>query len=178
MKFDRPKLKSGFSLAAMVITMSLLAAVVGYFLGNWMIQYVTAPEDNIENVSSEKVVSEEKISSSELEPGTESDSNSALSEEVVQDQSNQNSTADSTMQSQPEVKQDSTNNLFVVQVGAFDNHDNAKGLVEKLKAKGYSAYITSENPYKVQVGAFKEEKKAENLGEKLKQDGFPVFISH
>ncbi|WP_041667242.1 SPOR domain-containing protein [Acetohalobium arabaticum] len=174
MKFDRPKLKSGFSLAAMVITMSLLAAVVGYFLGNWMIQYVTAPEDGIENVSSEKVVSEEKLDTSELE----SNSSSALSDEAIQDQSNQNSTADSTMQSQPEVKQDSTNNLFVVQVGAFDNHDNAKGLVEKLKTKGYSAYITSQNPYKVQVGAFKKEKKARDLGEKLKQDGFPVFISH
>ncbi|MBM7623065.1 SPOR domain-containing protein [Sporohalobacter salinus] len=167
MKFDRPKLKSGFSLAVMVISMSLLAAVVGYFLGNWMIQYVTAPNDNIQNVSSEKVVSEEKINTSELE-NTES---STVPEEAIQNQSNQNLTQD-----QPEVKQNSTNNLFVVQVGAFDNHDNAKGLVDKLKAKGYSAYITSQNPYKVQVGAFKKRDKATQLGNKLKKDGFSVYI--
>lgn len=171
MKFDRPKLKSGFSLAAVVISMSLLAAVVGYFLGNWMIQYVTAPDDNIKNVSSEKVVSEEQINTSELDNTEKNpESSSALPEEAVQDSSKQ--------QDQPGVEQNSTDNLFVVQVGAFDNHNNAKGLVEKLKARGYSAYITSQNPYKVQVGAFKERKKAVQLSDKLKKDGFPVYISH
>jgi len=162
MKFDRSRMKSGFSLAAMVICMSLLASVVGYFLGSWMIEYVTAPEDGIQNVSSEKVVLEEKINTSKLEEENLNTSNTAQT---------------STLNSQPEVRQGS-DNLFVVQVGAFNNQNNATRLVKKLKSIGYSAYITSQNPYKVQVGAFETEEAAAKLGRELKEDGFPVFISH
>jgi N-acetylmuramoyl-L-alanine amidase len=35
-----------------------------------------------------------------------------------------------------------TDKLYRVQVGAFADRDNAKGLVEELKGKGYSAFIT------------------------------------
>ncbi|SDC42012.1 MULTISPECIES: SPOR domain-containing protein [unclassified Candidatus Frackibacter] len=167
MKFDRSRMKSGFSLAAMVICMSLLASVVGYFLGSWMIEYVTAPEDGIQNVSSEKVVLEEKINTSKLEEKKEEEQNL----------NNSNTAQTSTLNSQPEVRQGS-DNLFVVQVGAFNNQNNATRLVKKLKSIGYSAYITSQNPYKVQVGAFETEEAAAKLGRELKEDGFPVFISH
>lgn len=167
MKFDRSRLKSGFSLAAMIICMSLLASVVGYFLGSWMIQYVTAPDDKIENVSSEKVVQEETIDTNQNEDKNQGQNNATT----------ENNTA-STLPNQTQTKQDLNQNLFVVQVGAFDNHNNAKGLVKKLRAKGYSAYITSENPYKVQVGAFESRQAATEMEQKLKKDGFPVFIDH
>lgn len=161
MKFDRSRLKSGFSLAAMIICMSLLASVVGYFLGSWMIQYVTAPDDQIENVSSEKVVMEEKL-------GTESS----------QSQDDSNISNNSTQYNQTEVRQNTDDDLFVVQVGAFNNQNNAQGLVKKLRAEGYSAYVTSEKPYKVQAGAFESREEAEKMEKRLKQDGFPVFIAH
>ncbi|MGM0470981.1 MAG: SPOR domain-containing protein [Bacillota bacterium] len=175
MSIDRPKLKSGFSLAAMVVSMSILAAVIGYFLGNWMIQYVTAPEDQIENVTSEKVVSEEKINTSDLnkqETNNNSSSSSNSSETIQKNEESNSST------SQPQVKEDSASDLFVVQVGAFSKQSNAKKLVEKLKSEGYSAYVTSKQPYKVQVGAYKKQTKAEELSKNLKEDGYSVFIAH
>ena len=67
-------------------------------------------------------------------------------------------------------------NLYVVQVGAFSEKANAQGMVQKLKSKGFTAYITSKNPYRVQAGAFRTEKAANELGNKLKQNGFPVYI--
>jgi cell division septation protein DedD len=165
MKLDRSRFKSGFSLAAMIICMSLLASVVGYFLGSWMIQYVTAPDDEIQNVSSEKVVLEDKLDTTQNEQKNEQNQR----DPAVDNSSTYNQT---------KVEQGVNSDLFVVQVGAFDNHDNAQGLVGKLKSRGYSAYITSKNPYKVQVGAFENREAASKLEGKLKEDGFPVFIAN
>ncbi|SJZ67466.1 Sporulation related domain-containing protein [Selenihalanaerobacter shriftii] len=173
MKLDRPKLKSGVSLAAMVVVMSLLASVVGYFLGSWMIGYVTSSDDQIKSVSSEKVVLEEQIDTAQLENDTEKDSSQSNSNT----QNNFMAEDNAVKHSQTGVVQDNSG-LFIVQVGAFNNHNNAKRRVEQLKSNGYSAYITSENPYKVQVGAFETSEAAAKLESKLKKDGFPVFIAH
>ncbi|MCK8824430.1 SPOR domain-containing protein [Fuchsiella alkaliacetigena] len=166
MNFDRSRLKSGFSLAAMIISMSILASVVGYFLGSWMIQYVTAPEEEMDEVPSEEVVLEEEISQNGEE---ESD----LEEAVDLDAAEEGEELEDL-----EPQETMGEGLYEVQVGAFSSEDNAQGMVRQLEDLGYSAYITSEDPYRVQVGAFEDKESAQNLGQQLEEDGFNFFISN
>jgi len=71
--------------------------------------------------------------------------------------------------------------FFSVQVGVFSKRENAKGLADKLRSKGYDAYIekTYEKDslvYRVKAGTFSQRHRAEVLADKLKKQGFPVRI--
>ncbi|NLZ46846.1 MAG: N-acetylmuramoyl-L-alanine amidase [Clostridiales bacterium] len=74
-------------------------------------------------------------------------------------------------------KQNTTEKLYKVQVGAFKERANAERLANELKSKGYSTYITyTEKLYKVQVGAFREKANAERLANELKSKGYSTYI--
>lgn len=68
--------------------------------------------------------------------------------------------------------------IYRVQLGAFSNKSNADALATKLKAAGFTTYITKvNNLYKVQTGAFSQEANAESMKAKLKAAGYDAFIA-
>lgn len=68
--------------------------------------------------------------------------------------------------------------LYRVQTGAFKVKANADAMLAKVKAKGFSAYVTKVGDlYKIQVGAFKVRANAEATLKKLKAAGFDGFIT-
>lgn len=68
--------------------------------------------------------------------------------------------------------------LYRVQTGAFKVKANADAMLAKVKAKGFSAYVTKVGElYKIQVGAFKVRANAEAMMKKLQAAGFSAFIT-
>jgi cell division septation protein DedD len=70
---------------------------------------------------------------------------------------------------------------YSVQVGAFSSSENAKRLTLKLKAQGYSSYISlveslNKTIYKVRVGGFLNLSEAKAAERKLKVHGYPTKI--
>jgi cell division septation protein DedD len=68
-----------------------------------------------------------------------------------------------------------------IQVGAFSSAENARKLTLKLKAQGYSAYISSAESfnkkiYKVRIGGFSSLQEAKRAEIKLKTKGYPTKI--
>jgi len=64
---------------------------------------------------------------------------------------------------------------WVVQVGSFSQQDNASGLRDKLRAKGYKAFVeqaqtSAGTVYRVEVGPVLERSAAESLRQKLHQE--------
>jgi len=81
----------------------------------------------------------------------------------------------------PVRKNDASDALHHVQVGAFDSEENARHLAAELQGKGYHAFIVTENKrgkvsHKVFAGAFKEREGAERLKGELEQQGYPVLV--
>jgi len=85
------------------------------------------------------------------------------------------------------VKVDNLNNAeiisgwYSVQVGAFSSLNNAKSVVLKLKAQGFSVYIAQQraankNIYKVRVGGFSSQKEAKTAEKELKARGYSTKI--
>ena len=72
---------------------------------------------------------------------------------------------------------------FYVQAGYFKSRNNAEGLTEKLKRKGYDGYLStqiknSSTFYKVKVGRFKTRSEAEAEASKLKSGGYKTRVCH
>jgi tetratricopeptide (TPR) repeat protein len=70
---------------------------------------------------------------------------------------------------------------YSVQVGSFSSMNNALNLTNKLKNRGYSAYIVisqklSGKAYQVRVGKLRLRSQAEELSKKLSRDGYPVKV--
>lgn len=67
--------------------------------------------------------------------------------------------------------------VYRVQVGAFSSKVNANEMLRKLKAAGFTGFITfTNNLYKVQVGAFQQKANAEKMVAELAKKGFQAFI--
>lgn len=72
--------------------------------------------------------------------------------------------------------------LYSVQVGSFRENKNAVNLVNRLKVKGYDAYLEEasgkrgERTYRVKVGRFADRKDASGLQIKLSHEGYPTKI--
>ena len=76
------------------------------------------------------------------------------------------------------VKPPKTNVLYRVQVGAFQEEENARRLGEKLKEEeNLPVYLSPGPPYRVQVGAFAERKNAEALRARLQAKGYEAIIT-
>lgn len=72
---------------------------------------------------------------------------------------------------------------FVVQVHALKDRNVANGMVKRLAAKGYPAFVAASAPpasiYRVQVGRFKDRNEAQRVVERLKkEERFDSWITH
>jgi len=66
---------------------------------------------------------------------------------------------------------------YSVQVGFFQNIENANNLKIKLLSKGFSAYLESSGAgFRVKVGKFNSQQEALDLEKKLSHEGFPTKI--
>lgn len=75
----------------------------------------------------------------------------------------------------------SASGLYRVQVGAFSKKANAESYMARVKAVGFSAFITTATSndatlYRVQVGAFASKANAEVYAKKVKNAGFEAFV--
>ncbi|HSH53130.1 MAG TPA: SPOR domain-containing protein, partial [Bacteroidales bacterium] len=69
--------------------------------------------------------------------------------------------------------------LYLVQIGAFSNLENARTLENQAKGNGFDAYVKPEGSlYKVQIGAFSDKKNADQLKRRAENAGFDVFITN
>lgn len=60
---------------------------------------------------------------------------------------------------------------YHVQVGSFDERQNADALAIRLRAGGYAASVTSGPPYRVWVGGYLDQATAQRLADGLKNIG-------
>lgn len=68
--------------------------------------------------------------------------------------------------------------LYKVQVGAYEDKDDADRLVTTLQNRGFDPYIIFQNGlYKVQVGAFSQMSNAAAMENRIRDAGFPTFIT-
>lgn len=68
--------------------------------------------------------------------------------------------------------------LYKVQVGAYEDKNDAEQLVTSLKEKGFEPYIVFQNGlYKVQIGAFSKLSNAAAMENKIRDAGYPTFIT-
>jgi len=71
---------------------------------------------------------------------------------------------------------------FEIQVGALRDRGDADGIVKRLVAKGYPAYVVppakgTPAPYRVRVGKFKERREADTVAAKLqKEEQFKPWV--
>ena len=71
---------------------------------------------------------------------------------------------------------------FEIQVGALRDRGEANGIVKRLVAKGYPAYVVppakgTPAPYRVRVGKFKERREADTVAAKLqKEEQFKPWV--
>ena len=74
-------------------------------------------------------------------------------------------------------KEETTDTLYKVQVGAYKSKANATTRVNNLKIAGVDACIIESNGlYKVQAGSFKDKANAEKMVTKIKGLGYDCFI--
>lgn len=77
-------------------------------------------------------------------------------------------------------KTETTGVIYRVQTGAFSVKANAERLLNELKGKGFSAFITTVDNgtiiYRVQVGAFSVKSNAESMQNKLSNAGYSTVI--
>ena len=65
---------------------------------------------------------------------------------------------------------------YAVQVGAFNNYDNALSLKNELVNKGFEVVITEGKPHKVRVGPSPEKAGAEKIKEEIETIGYNGFV--
>lgn len=68
--------------------------------------------------------------------------------------------------------------LYKVQVGAYEDKNNADQLVKALQARGFDPYVIYQNGlYKVQVGAYANLSNAAAMENRIRDAGYPTFIT-
>ena len=68
--------------------------------------------------------------------------------------------------------------IYAVQTGAYKKPENAQGMLQKVKASGFDAYIVKMgNLYKVQIGAFANRSNADRRLAEVKAKGFDAIIA-
>ncbi|ACL70185.1 SPOR domain-containing protein [Halothermothrix orenii] len=168
-----------FSLTIMVIVMALLAIFVGYLLGNWLIQMVTGdPGQNTQQVVEDKIIEEEIVDdqgNTQKTPSPET-SGDMTGEENLNGKSVD---PDQDVIEYKYIKQQlQGEEVYAVQVGAFNNYNNALRLKQELEEKGLQAVITEGVPYKVQLGATTDRQEAEQTEKVVESLGYDAFITH
>ncbi|HKE43774.1 MAG TPA: SPOR domain-containing protein [Steroidobacteraceae bacterium] len=83
--------------------------------------------------------------------------------------------------SAPSAPDASAESAWAVQLGSFENEDNAARLVKDLKKRGYKAFVSrtgsgSRTRYRARVGPEQDRSRAENLADRLRHDGHPGVV--
>ncbi len=160
-----------FSLTIMVIIMALLAIFIGYLLGNWLIQFVTGDIPPHEQVHQEQ------------ESGIEGDAEEITTEEdldlddFIEDEEIPGDDIEEDREETP--SEDIHDSVFIVQVGAFSEQENAQRLKNELEEKNFHAVINDDDPdlYKIQMAA-DSENEAEKIRDELIELGYSeAFIT-
>lgn len=149
-----------FSITLAIVVMGITAVVAGYFIGNLVINFAAGGEVAKVNTDPQK----DDFIINDGETDAESQPQSQIINTPQSDYSPGNNLG----------------NLFVVQLGAFNNKANAENLRDELLEKGYPSVIITEGlPYKVQLRASQTRAEAEQLKGQVKEDGYvDVFIVH
>jgi len=66
--------------------------------------------------------------------------------------------------------------MYTLQIGAFNEIENAEILMKKLKEAGINAQLVKENLYKIRTGYYRRFTDAQKASEILKSKGFENFI--
>lgn len=160
---------NSFSLTIMVIIMALLAIFVGYLLGNWLIQMVTGDTTESQQVARKRITEEETVEDNDK---NEQIKNKQIKSEQSESEQNFIDNNKNTAESE-QLKGD----VYVVQVGAFENQKNAMQLKEELGNEGFQVVVTDTVPYKVQLGATNDREEAEETEKVVENLGFDAFIT-
>jgi N-acetylmuramoyl-L-alanine amidase len=82
-------------------------------------------------------------------------------------------------QNDPSPSDPTTGKLFYVQVGAFEDKENADALAADLLREGFRSFVKFEDKlYKVQAGAFEDKENADALAKQLISEGFRAFVKY
>ena len=77
------------------------------------------------------------------------------------------------------IRKPKSEKLYKVQVGAFNNEENADILAKELRFKGYRPFVFVEHGlFKVQVGAYEHRENAEALEKHLLKEGYEPYIKY
>ena len=152
--------KNSFSLTVTVMVFALIAIFVGYFIGNWVIQMAVE--------SPEKEVAQE--SKSQVDTKSQDDNNT-----TVEIDSKEKSTSTDGESNKKNIES-FTSDGYAVQVGAFNNFENALSLKQELKAEGFNVIITGGKPHKVRIGPFNGKKEAEKIQNKVESIGYNGYV--
>lgn len=169
MRFIRKILaKEGWSLAGIILIMSLVVFVVGVGLGNYFIRIVAGPRSPESESPQEQVdVTWEEEIVEEIEeeaPAPMAELPPEEREEVEEEE--------------VEVEQVLEEEGFMVQAGVFNSLDNAQRLKNILEEEGFRVWVTDSQPYRVHLGIFSERAEAEEIRDEAERKGFEVFIAH
>src|SRR5690554_4917586 len=109
---------NSMSLKVLVIVLALFALLVGYLMGNWIIQLVTGGSPNTARLAKtdNKVVEEEIILKDE-----EAESSIATNYSLNLSSGQERNTPQNSQEDREESRE-----VFVIQVGAFNNRKNAE----------------------------------------------------
>ena len=164
-----------FSLTIMVIIMALLAIFIGYLLGNWLIQFVTGdvpPHQQVQEESGD-IEEEEDFEGVVTE---EVDLDELIEEEDLGDEFTPEDTED-TEEQDPSPEERPLDSVFVVQVGAFSDFENAQKLKQELEQHNYHVVVNDDRDfYRVQL-AVDNESEAEATKEELEELGYEAIVS-
>ena len=82
--------------------------------------------------------------------------------------------------SRQDEKEDSLRKLYTVQVGALTAEEDARRILIRLEAKGYSGTLRTpsgeDRYYRVWVGEFQGAEEARHLEKRLRKDGFLTYL--
>lgn len=149
--------KNNFSLTVIVIVFAIITIFVGYFLGNWMIRTAFENPEQAKEISKQEENQEDD--NQEINIDEKNDSVTSL------DSQNENIKTDKFSKAS-----------YAVQVGAFNNYNNAQKLKRELENQGYEVLITESKPHKVRVGPSSEKKGAETIKKEIEKMGYNGFV--
>ena len=149
--------KNNFSLTVIVIVFAIITIFVGYFLGNWMIRMAFENPEQSNEISKQEVNQEEEKKEVNIDEKTDTVT-------TIKDQNGKVTTDTFSKAS------------YAVQVGAFNNYNNAQKLKKELENQGYEVLITEGKPHKVRVGPSSEKKGAETIKKEIEKIGYNGFV--
>jgi cell division septation protein DedD len=163
------KPSQGVSVVAGIVLMVGVAVLIGWQLGNFIIDWATSSPGKDIRMTANTPAETGIYSVKEPVPDKSSVSTAPTT------------TPTSVVPPSPPVVETRTvgseNGLYKVHVGNFDSKAAAQVVAEQLRKSGYDIYVTTTAPYRVQVGAFKDQANASKIYTELEERGFDVRIS-